>query len=139
MQITIELARNSRLHSRSRNRSDMIPHLNLRSTTDSRRESPIAVQRAEIIMIDVKEVAAGARVVIGIGSVDAALVAGTDGGPDGDVVAFFDGKGGGGEGGVDGGDGGDGGLGEGFAGVEPDCAAEDGEVFGLVYVDSLAG
>lgn len=77
---------------------------------------------------------------IGITGVDAALIACIDAGPNGDIVAGFYGECGGGVGGVRGrSEGGDDGLRPLFARVEPDCAAEDGEVFGLVDVDCLAG
>ena len=75
-----------------------------------------------------------------VGGVDAALVAGIRAAPDAGVVALFYLHGGElGARAVGGADGGDACLCELLALVDPDCAAEDGEVFGLVDVDHVSG
>ena len=96
-------------------------------------------ERGEVVVGHFPEVARRACEVGWIAGVDAALVARAGAAPGADVVAFFDGEGcelvaGGG-----GGHGGDARLRELFALVDPDRAAEDGQVVGFVYVDHVAG
>ncbi len=103
-------------------------------------EAAGAGEVGDVVGVGVPEVAVGAGIVVRVGDVDAALVAGACGRPCGDVVASLDFEGcelfvvvaGGG-------DRDDLGLGPLFALVEPDGATEDGQVLGFVNVDGLIG